>query len=184
MRNTLRMINVLTLIGLVSGLSLVFMYKYASPLIAENQKKDTGQAVFKIFTAAKSYDKEMVKENVVFKVKDKNGNFLGYAFLAEGSGYQGSIKLMAGVKPDLETLVGIEILEAQETPGLGQEITSDKFKSQFHNLKTTPEITYVKNQPPSKPNEILAVTGATISSRAVVTILNERLKTLKEKFKK
>ena len=92
-----------------------------------------------------------------------------------------TIKMLAGVQPDMNTLVGIEILESQETPGLGQEIASEKFKSQFNGLRTTPDITYVKNQKPSEPNEIEAITGATISSRAVVTILNGKINELREK---
>ena len=91
--------------------------------------------------------------------------------------------MMAGIKPDLETLTGIEILESQETPGLGQEITSDEFKKQFINLKTIPRITYIKNQKPTNPNEIEAITGATISSKAIITILNDTIKEIKAKLK-
>lgn len=180
MRNTIKMIIVLTVVGLVSGAALVSMYKYAHPLIVDNQKKETKKAIFVIFPGAKSYEEKNIGEDVIFKVKDKKGSLLGYTFLAEGNGYQGTIKLMAGIKPDMETLVGIEILESQETPGLGQEITQDKFKDQFKGLNASPEITYVKNKKPEKPNEIQAITGATISSRAVVTILNEKIKTIKK----
>ncbi len=93
------------------------------------------------------------------------------------------IKIMAGIKEDLITLVGIEILDSQETPGLGQEITSDKFKSQFAGLKTLPGINYVKNTEPTEPNEIQAVTGATISSRAVCAILNEKINELRKNLR-
>jgi len=81
----------------------------------------------------------------------------------------------------MNTMVGIEILESQETPGLGQEIASESFKSQFNGLKTSPDITYVKNEKPSKPNEVEAITGATISSRAVCAILNEKINELRRK---
>jgi len=160
------------------------VYKYANPMIAENQKKETEQAIFRIFTDGKKYDKMDIKDETVFKVTDESGKTLGYAFMAEGNGYQGVISMMAGIETDMETLVGIEILESQETPGLGQEIAGESFKAQFKGLKTTPEITYVKNQKPSKSGEIEAITGATISSRAVVSILNEKIKSLKEKLGK
>ncbi|MBL7157745.1 MAG: FMN-binding protein [Candidatus Omnitrophica bacterium] len=183
MRNTIKMISVLTIVGLVSGAALVFMYKYAKPLIIVNQKNEMKQAIFKIFPKAKKYRKETIKDETIFKVNDKDGKFLGYAFLAEGYGYQGTIKMMVGIKKDLETLVGIEILESQETPGLGQEITEEQFKSQFKGLKTSPPIIYVKNKKPTKPNEIEAITGATISSRSVVGILNEKIKTIKDELR-
>jgi len=181
MRNTARMISVLTIVGFISGLTLVAVYKYANPLIINNQKEEMKEAIFKIFPDGKSYDEKTMGKDNVFEVKDQNGKLLGYAFLAEGNGYQGAIKMLAGIQSDMNTLVGIEILDSQETPGLGQEITSDKFRSQFKGLKASPDITYVKNQKPSNPNEIEAITGATISSRAVVTILNEKIDELRKK---
>ena len=184
MRNTVRIISVLTVVGLISGAALAFMYNYASPLIAKNQKNEMEKAIFKLFPDAKKYDKIAMGENIVFKVTGKDGKTLGYAFIAEGNGYQGPIKIMAGIKPDLATLEGIEILESQETPGLGQEITGDDFRAQFDGLKTSPEITYVKNKKPESPNEIQAITGATISSKAVCAILNEQIKTIKQKLSK
>ena len=183
MRNALRMISVLTVVGFISGATLVLMYNYASPLIAENQKNETKEAIFKIFPDTKTYEENKVGDDVVFEVQTKDGKMGGYAFLAEGNGYQGPITMMVGIKADLETLVGIEILDSQETPGLGQEITQDKFKSQFVGLKVIPEITYVKNEKPTKPGEIQAITGATVSSKAVVTILNTKIQELRKKLK-
>ena len=183
MRNTVRMIVVLTVIGFISGATLVSVYKYASPLIAKNQKNEIEKAFFRIFPEADNYERRSEGNKTIFEAKDKNSKVLGYAFLAEGNGYQGAIKLMAGIKPDLETIVGIDILESQETPGLGQEIANDDFKSQFKGLKSLPAITYVKNKKPGKPNEIRAITGATVSSSAVVSILNEEIAGIKEILK-
>ena len=176
------MISVLTIVGFVSGITLVFMYKYAHPLINENQNNEMKSAIFKIFPSGKTYEAERIDDIEVFKVKDKSGKLLGYAFLAEGNGYQGTIEMMAGIGPDLEKLTGIEILQSQETPGLGQEIASDKFRAQFNDLDVSAAITYVKNMKPTKPNEIQAITGATVSSDAVCSILNENIKKIKEKF--
>lgn len=184
MRNTAKMIIVLTIIGLVSGAALVLMYEYASPLIETNQKKEIKEAIFKIFPEGKTYREKSSMGEAVFEVKDAGGNLLGYAFTAEGNGYQGAIKMMAGIKADLRTFFGIEILESQETPGLGQEIAKSEFKMQFKGLKASPEITYVKNKPPAKPNEIQAITGATISSSAVVSMLNERIAKIRNAMRK
>lgn len=184
MRNTLRMLGVLTIIGFISGASLVLIYAYASPLIKNNQEKETKSAIFKIFPEAKKVNTVKLKEESIFKAENANGILLGYAFLAEGNGYQGKIKIMAGIKPDLETLTGIEILESQETPGLGQEIARDKFKTQFKNLKTKPAITCLKNKFPEKPGEIQAITGATVSSSAVVSILNEKIGKIRDEMRR
>ena len=82
---------------------------------------------------------------------------------------------MAGVSQDYSKIYGIEILDSQETPGLGQEITSAPFRRQFKGLSARPAITYVKGKPRSAPNQIEAITGATISSKAVVSMLNKRI---------
>ncbi|MBL7157977.1 MAG: RnfABCDGE type electron transport complex subunit G [Candidatus Omnitrophica bacterium] len=184
MKNTIKMIIVLTVLGLLSGAALVFIYRYASPLIAQNQKDETEKAIYKIFPEGKNYDTRIIGEDSVYKVKDKNGKLLGYAFPASGNGYQGQIDMLVGIQPDLATLAGIEVLDSQETPGLGQEITTEKFENQFKGLKVSPSISYVKNQKPQNPNEIEAITGATVSSKAVVTILNERIAKIKKDLNK
>lgn len=185
MRNMIKTISALTVIGLVSGATLVFMYEYANPIIMDNQRKEIKEeAVFKIFPRGKDAEKKIVEGEALFEVKDTSGRLLGYAFLAEGNGYQGPIKMIAGIEPDLKTLAGIEILEARETPGLGMEIAGDKFKAKFKGLKAEPEITYLKNKPATKPGEIQAITGATVSSAAVVSILNEKIKDIRKNFSK
>jgi len=182
MRKILQIITVLTVVGFISGVALVFVYRYTAPLILENQIKETEDAIFKVFPEGTSFEKSKKIKNV-FLVKNKSGKSLGYAFTAEGNGYQGRIKLMAGVKPDLKTLSGIEILESQETPGLGQEITTKKFKDQFRKLFSIPKILSIKGKKPVGTNQIEAITGATISSKAVVGILNNKLEILRNELK-
>ena len=75
--------------------------------------------------------------------------------------------------------MGLEVLEQVETPGLGTKVTEEPFTSQFVNLNVNPEITWVKGIKPQNPNEIQAITGATISSKAIVRIINEGVKKLR-----
>ena len=164
MKKSIQMIVVLGLVGLISGASLVLVYRYAAPLIEANQKKELETAIFKVIPEAARYEVLTKDGQELFKVYDKNENLLGYAFIAEGSGYQGKIKMLAAIKRDLSTLYGIEILESVETPGLGGEITSGKFKDQFKDLSAFPKI------------EVQAITGATISSQSVMNILDEKIK--------
>ncbi len=174
MRKPAQMILVLGLVGLISGTSLVLVYRYATPLIESNQKKELDTAIFKIIPGGARYEVITKDDETFFEVYNKNDNLLGYAFIAEGNGYVGAIKLIAGIKKDLSTLYGIEVLESVETPGLGGEIAGDEFKGQFKNLQFLPKIECVKKER-VKRNEIQAVTGATISSRSVINILNEKL---------
>jgi electron transport complex protein RnfG len=68
----------------------------------------------------------------------------------------------------------MEVLESRETPGLGDKIYKDAvFVGGFSALSIEPEIVAVKKGTKSRPNAIDAITGATISSKAVVRIINE-----------
>ena len=72
----------------------------------------------------------------------------------------------------------INILGHGETPGLGDEIEKDYFKKQFEN-KTLEQIELVKTEGTDK---IQAISGVTISSRAVTNGVKEAMKLLKEKY--
>jgi len=178
-----RMIIVLTVVCLFSGLSLVFVNQCSKPQIEKNAVDTTQKAVYKVLPNVKNIEKVVSGETVIFKGFDKDGEHIGYAFVAEGNGYQGNIKIMVGISPELEKLIGIEILESVETPGLGAKITEDEFKCQFKGVSVSPEIAYVKGKEPEKPNEIETITGATISSKSVVKILNVSIEKVKEILK-
>ena len=86
---------------------------------------------------------------------------------------------MVGLNNELNEISGLQILEQVETPGLGTKVTEEPYLKQFVNLSTSPQVDWVKGVPPSKPNEIQTITGATISSKSVVNILNDGLKKLR-----
>ena len=93
---------------------------------------------------------------------------------AAGPGFQDTIALLYGYRPGEKIVVGMEVLESRETPGLGDKIYKDAaFVGAFSALSVEPEIVAVKKGTKSQPNEIDAITGATISSKAVVRIINE-----------
>ena len=179
--NVVKMIVALTAVGVISGASLVFVYNSTMPKIKVNINKETDQAIKNIFpTVDKAERVGKVKRDGIFRVKDSKGKLLGYAFIAVGNGYQGKIKMLAGIDPKLATLHGMEVLESQETPGLGAEIAGKDFRKQFLGLSVSHAIEYVKAKKPEKPYQIEAITGATISSRAVVKILNKKIAQVRE----
>jgi len=175
-----RMITALTVVGMASGLLLVFVYTYAMPKIKINMSRDTERAIENIFPDLKEMTK--TDDEGVYRITGKDGTLTGYAFIASGNGYQGEIKLVAGTDPALSAMKGMEVLESQETPGLGAEIAGKDFRGQFSGLSLAEPIEYVKNEKPDKPNEIEAITGATISSRAVVRILNDKIAEMRKKL--
>ncbi len=184
--NVFKMIVALTTVGALSGAVLVLIYTVTAPNIKNNRNKESEEAVLKIFPsadlAAPKKESKAGSEGII-EVVDKDNKILGYAFKADGNGYQGTIELIVGINADLSQLAGIEVVESQETPGLGAEIASDDFKKQFMGLSVTHPIEYVKNKKPDQPYEIEAITGATISSRAVVNMLNKRIEELRKEIK-
>lgn len=176
-----RMVLTLTVLGLVSGLVLSMVSNYADPLIKQNQREAIREAVYYVLQPTDSYDKKTMDGKVVYESYDSSGNLVGYAFTASGSGYQGTIRLMVGMGPDLEETKGIQILESSETPGLGGKIRGKDFKSQFRGLNVSQEVDLVKSEEP-ETGEIQAITGATISSRAVVNIINKELTRVRSIF--
>ena len=170
----------LAVVGVLSGALLVFVYEYSTPKIRINVENETERAIKNIFPQAEKIQKTKDDFFMVTGAENKIG---GYAFISEGNGYQGIIKLIIGVDPKFTKIVGMEVLESQETPGLGAEIAGSKFRKQFENLPITQKIEYVKNQKPTKLNQIEAVTGATISSRAVVNIINSGIMEVRKNVK-
>ncbi len=182
MRKSVQMVLVLSIVGIVSGGALVGVYRYAQPRIEENKKREIRQAIFKVIPEAKSYEIITKDGRLIYKGLDSSGNLVGYAFLGEGAGYQGKIEIMIGMDSVLDKTTGIQILESIETPGLGAKITSEPFRDQFRELLILPFIELVKGKT-KESNQIQAITGATISSQAVVDILNKTIKEVRERWK-
>ncbi len=178
MNKRLKMILIMTLFACISGGVLSFVYMLSSPYIEANMLDDLRKAIFVVVPRAEEYEEKIVDEVVYFECKDGSGSTVGIALPAQGNGYQGVIKLMVGLTPDLMRITGIKVLEQVETPGLGGRISEEGFQSQFRDISAQPEIEYVKNQDPEEDNQIKAVTGATISSRSVVAIINKNIQKL------
>lgn len=183
MNTVVKMLLTLTLVGVLSGGLLSQINNWAAPKIKVNRQKETERAIFLVQPDAKDYKKIDV-DFELYQVFNASGESIGYSLPFEGNGFQGNIRLMVGVKPDLETLVGLEILEQVETPGLGTKVTEKFFTQQFEGLVAKPQVDWVKGAEPSNPNEIQAITGATISSKSVVGIVNAGLKKLQESVNK
>jgi len=180
MKNRTRMMIILTLFATLSGGVLSLVYLFTNPFIEANMLEEERRAIFQVVPGAENYEKKVVNDLEYFICKDGKGQVLGFAVPAKGNGYQGVIKLMIGLTPNLEEITGLQVLEQVETPGLGGRIGEKSFQDQFKGVKTSPQVEYVKNKPPDKENEIQAITGATISSRSVVSIINRKIQQLKE----
>ena len=116
-------------------------------------------------------------ELLVEAYRGMSGNaVVGYTVkTAPQSGYSGEVQVLTGISND-GRVQGVTILKHNETPGLGALATEPAFKDQYKDLSAAEKITVVKTAPASGSNSIQAITGATITSKAVtdgVNISNE-----------
>ena len=101
----------------------------------------------------------------------------GYTFTAQKKGYGSTIKTMAGLDPEFK-VIGIKIVDQSETPGLGANCTKESFTSQFAG-KTPEQLAVDKDGGPIK-----SISGATITSRAIVASLAEEIEAIKADLEK
>lgn len=186
MNNIVKMFLNLVVIGALSGVILSGVFGVADPMIKANKEKELKEAIFVVLPGAKDFkvlEKTVGPEKlIVYKGIDENGQPVGVAFKADGGGFQGNIGLMVGLETDFLKLKAIEVLEQLETPGLGDKIRAPQFKDQFKGLEVKPRVEYIKYRKPEKPNQIQAITGATISSEAVVKNINRAVEKVVANF--
>jgi electron transport complex protein RnfG len=123
------------------------------------------------------------EENVkIYKVVTKKGECIGWSFKAAGPGFADKIELVVTVDKGFERIAGFDVLASNETPGFGDKIKDDYYRSQF---KRAPAdvLKLVKTGKPERiDSEIVAITGATVSSEAVVKIINNSLLQIKKQM--
>ncbi len=124
---------------------------------------------------------KMVKSNVYKAVSDA-GRCIGWAFNGSGPGFADKIELVVAVDKDFERIAGFDYLANNETPGFGDQIKLPHWRGQFA-AAPAEELRLVKTGNVRKiDSEIVAVTGATVSSEAVVEIINNLLPQIKNQM--
>lgn len=179
----------LFIITIVAGLALGFVYNVTKEPIAKQEELAKQEAYQAVFADAKSFaevdyeDSDIqavcdkngltgITMNEIMEAKDASGNQIGYVFnVTTSEGYGGDIQLAVGVQTD-GTLNGYDTLSIGETAGLGMNATTDAFKNQYKGIKAK-QLTVVKDGTGSQSDEkIDAISGATITSRAVTSAVN------------
>lgn len=189
------MLRAMVGIGLVCGLAIVTAYQWSKPIIERNRAEALRKAVFQVLPGAAEsvtfrFDEAAgfaplagpaAGAELVYAGYDAQGALVGVAIEAAGMGYQDTIRVLYGYAPEKQTIVGFQVLESRETPGLGDKIGFDpEFLANFAALDVAltadlaalaHPLQMVKKGEKSEPWQIDAITGATVSSRAVTEIL-------------
>jgi electron transport complex, RnfABCDGE type, G subunit len=167
-------------ICLAATLVLAVTYEVTRPKIELQLKTEEQSALRSIMPSAESF-KEKALDGIEYFEALKGTTVVGYCVRVTGSGYSGYIRMMAGVDPD-GTIQGISVLEHSETPGLGAKINEIRpgesepwFLKQFKGKDA-------RNM--AVKRDIDAITGATISSKAVTDSIRKTVDDLLNKLKR
>jgi Na+-translocating ferredoxin:NAD+ oxidoreductase subunit G len=177
MKENLKLGGILLIIAAIAGLLLGAAHTVTLEPIAKQEQMTKATALKEILPKADEFKiKETALEGTIMEVNEgtTSGKTAGYAIKVAPKGYGGAVQLMVGISTEGK-VSGIKILSHSETPGLGANAPQPKFSGQFAGKPIAKELAVVKKAP-SADNEIEAITGATITSKAVTSGVNEAIK--------
>lgn len=193
-----RLVTTLGLVATLSGFLIVFVFQSTKPRIDENKRIAIERAVFEVLPDGASTqvkyvlsDKGLERDgegDKVYAAFGEDKQLIGIALEGAAQGYAGIINLLYGYNPACECITGFKVIKMTETPGLGDKIIKDpEFLFNFHALEAklddarnalNNEIVTVYHGKKKYPWQIDAISGATISSRAVGKAINNSAKNI------
>jgi len=190
MKDKLRMILFVLVLGAILTSALVTVDAITAPYIAANQLKKLQKSVLDVATIvyteenreqvfAESIRTKLFPDRLQPKDAEEEKKLRYYVtsnnqviFEFKGSGLQGEIHGAIALMEDLDTIKGVTIIKQEETPGLGGRIGEAQFLDQFKNKKIFPELRITRQGKASGINEVDGITGATLSCNALQQVLN------------
>lgn len=190
-----RLVTTLAVAGALAGLLIVVVFQWAEPRILANQARLIAAAVDEVLqgpastttyyvvdgalTTSAPAGQDTMKLERVWAGHDDTGTLIGYAMMAGEPGFQDMIRVMFGYDPSAGRVLGMRVLESKETPGLGDLIEKDSaWVAQFDGVGA-PIVQVKPDGGTGDPREVETITGATISSRAVIGIINRRVEAMR-----
>lgn len=190
--STFRLIATLAVAGALAGLLIVIVNLHTKPIIDKWKAEQLQLAVYEVLPGVERYDTFYLVEGAlslelpagakesefkrVYVGRDENGQTTGVAMSRGEAGFQDIVMVIFGYDPAAGTVSGMKILDSKETPGLGDKIFKDmEFVNQFFDGRPAPLLGVKKGAGKGQANEIDMITGATISSKVVIQIINNGL---------
>lgn len=193
--SSLRLILTLGLISMISGLFIVLTYQFTLPIIEKNKQEALENAVSSVLPDVVNRNYYLLEESGMTQLEtsasaqanviagyNEDGKLTGLAMKGDARGYQDVVVVLYGYDPAKEQIIGMTILQSTETPGLGDRAGTDPvFLANFDALDArlnadanavANPITTVKHGTKTNPWEIDAISGATVTSKAVGTALD------------
>lgn len=183
MKDKIMMIVFVLILGTILATTLVGVDTFTQPMISKNEKikelstilntfniEYTNETIEKVFTD--NIETIEFTEMSVYKVSTGET-----AFPFEGSGFQGPIIGIVVMDADGSTIQAVGIKSQVETPGLGSRITEKQFLDSFIGKQFDPDLILVGAGKSAKNTDIDGITGATMSSIALIKVINDDYKT-------
>lgn len=179
MKNALRILVFVVVMGTASGALLMGVNAYTSVLIARNESLKLKSSVLEALEI--SHGKTDVLEIFAAQVKVLNKDSYTFykaldgsvAFEFRGPGLWGPISGIISLEKDLRTIRKIKVTYQEETPGLGGRIAENDYLRQFKSKEVSPRLVFMPEGKAKQKNEVDAITGATGSSRAFERLIND-----------
>ena len=177
------------------GLLIAVTSAALSPRIRQNEINKRNRMVTVLLPEAKDFillDEQIEIQSLqgkmekveIYKAMAGADECVGWSFEAAGSGFEDKIKLVIALDKNFEKIAGFDVLSSNETPGFGDQIKYDYYRDQFKGAPAG-ELKLVTIGERSKiDSEIVAISGATISSEAVVEIVSNSIMQVKEQMRK
>jgi Na+-translocating ferredoxin:NAD+ oxidoreductase subunit G len=193
--SSFRLVATLGTAGALAGMLIVLVFQWAQPRILAHQARAIGIAVEEVLQGPERTETlflwdgalvatppagvDTVQLDRVWAGYDAGGRRIGFAMIGGEAGFQDIISVMFGFDPVEGRILGMRILESKETPGLGDKIFKDEeFVSQFR-VAQVPMVPTKPGSGSGDPREVDTITGATISSRTVINIINNRVERMR-----
>jgi len=162
---------ILCVICLVASGLLAGVYSFTKPQIEKQGAAEIEEALKQVVPQALRFEPvKSADEILYYRGYDKNDKLTGFVFKAQAKGYSSTIEILVGVSTQ-KKIIGIKVVSQNETPGLGTRVTEETFGKQFIN-KSANDI-----------SQISAISGATISSGAVIKSVGEKLEKIQNILK-
>jgi len=109
---------------------------------------------------------------IAYVVFDADENHIGWVIRGAGQGFADRIEVLIGLDAEAEVITGLFVLAQKETPALGNKIVEPWFGKQFAGKLAGEPVGVTRGRPEPGSSDIVSVSGATVSSEAVCTIVN------------
>lgn len=185
-----KLTTTLALVGALAGLIIIVGYTTTIGKIEENRAATIDLAIQDVLQGSVRYDTLYLHGDIltdaapadaggharpekVYAGYTADGRLVGFAIVTKEPGFQEPIEILFGYDPGTKKTLGLSILMSRETPGLGDKIQRAEWRTQFR--ERLAPIVGTKHGSAAGPSDVDMITGATISSRAVIGAVNRSI---------